>query len=137
MADRRECKVCRDMQERKHKYDIVWKIIAVVSTILAIVFICLYFTSGDVVKETTINNEVEVTNQGGAATNENIGNVSSFEEKKSGDTTAIIVVIILAVIVVLGGICGAYIISSSRHKQSRANYEHLGRHEEGNGEEER
>lgn len=115
MANARECKACREAQARKHRFDDLWKIWAIFATILAIVFICLYFTSGDVVKETTINNDVEITNMGGDAMNENIANINS---ESGNNTTAIVVFSVLGALLIIGGIYGAYIISQGHHKQS-------------------
>lgn len=121
MAERKECEICREMQKRKHKYDIVWKIVAIVSTILAIVFICLYACSGTIVKETEINNNVEVSNEGKDIYNNNIGTVSAVDNSKEDNSQALIICMIFAILVAvgIGGTYVGYVISQGRHKQQR------------------
>lgn len=125
MAERDECRVCREMQKKKHKYDIIWKIVAVVSTILAIVFICLYACSGNVVKETEINNNVEVSNEGQDIYNSNIGTVSAVDNSKEDNSQALIICMIFAVLVAvgIGGTYVGYVISQGRHKQQHKDKE--------------
>lgn len=62
MADKKECRICREMTKQKYKYFKLWKILAIVFMVLTAVFAGLYFASGDIFKET--NNEVEIVNEG-------------------------------------------------------------------------
>lgn len=62
MADKRECKICREEIKRKYKHYKLWKALAIVFICLTVLFGTLYFTTGDVFRTTT--NEVEVINNG-------------------------------------------------------------------------
>lgn len=123
--------MCREMAAKKHKYDVVWKIVAIVSTIIAIIFIVLYFGSGDAVKRTVIENDVQIENSGdGAPMNENIGNIGN---DYSPGVSVSIALIILAVVAIAGGVIYGYIaISQGRREKQGANHEQVGRQEENN-----
>ena len=62
MADKRECKICREEIKRKYKHYKLWKALAIVFICLTVLFGTLYFTTGDVFRTTT--NEVEAINNG-------------------------------------------------------------------------
>lgn len=62
MADKRECKICREEIKRKYKHYKLWKALAIVFICLTVLFGTLYFATGDVFRTTT--NEVEVINNG-------------------------------------------------------------------------
>lgn len=62
MADKRECKICREEIKRKYRHYKLWKALAIVFICLTVLFGTLYFTTGDVFRTTT--NEVEVINNG-------------------------------------------------------------------------
>ena len=126
MAEREECKICREMQKQKHKYDIVWKIVAVVSTILAIIFICLYACSGSIIKETEINNNVEVDNEGQNIYTSNVGNITDVDVSEKEINQGLVIGLVLGVFVlILGGACVCYFISQNRNKQQRENQEYF------------
>lgn len=50
----KDCEVCTKLIKEKHKADLAWKIVAIIALIVAVVFICLYFGSGAMITETTI-----------------------------------------------------------------------------------
>lgn len=58
----KDCEVCTKLIKEKHKADLVWKIVAIIALIVAVVFICLYFGSGAMITETTI--EIDADNIG-------------------------------------------------------------------------
>ena len=114
------------MAIKKHKYDVVWKVVAIVSTLIAILFIILYFGSGEVVTETVIENEVQIENgSDGSSTNENIGNIGSDYSSGVSWQGGLI---ILAIVAVVGGVIyGCIAISQSNHKKQSEDNERVGR----------
>lgn len=128
MANRSECEICREMAAEKHKHDKVWKVVAIISTIIAVLFIILYFGSGEVITETVIENEVQIENSGdGNATNENIGNIGSDYSSGVSWQGG---VIILAIVAVVGGVIyGCIAISQSNRKKQREGNEQVERRE--------
>ena len=105
-----------EAQRAKHKYDNLWKIGCVIATILAIIFMCLYFCSGDLVKQTTINSTTEIQNENqgdnGSIHNENINTVTTETSSNVG-----LYILISVIIFVGGGLIGCHIISQSHCKQ--------------------
>lgn len=66
MADKKECKICRQMTAEKYKYYNLWKALAIIFMCLTAILSVLYFGSGDVIKHTeNNNNQVEIINDGG------------------------------------------------------------------------
>lgn len=63
MADKRECKICREEIKRKYKHYKLWKALAIVFICLTVLFGTLYFTTGDVFRQ-TVSNDVKVVNNG-------------------------------------------------------------------------
>lgn len=131
MADKQECVVCRELLKKKHKYDIVWKVIAVVSTIIAIIFICLFALRGHLVEETEINTNVEIVNEGEEISNSSIGNFmgainsnnTHIEDENYEHLMIGIGVVVATVILGLGGAYACYFISQSRRKHEHSDYQ--------------
>ncbi|MBO7526830.1 MAG: hypothetical protein J6T74_02920 [Clostridia bacterium] len=67
--DKRELQVINKAVKEKYKYYKVWKILAIVFMGLTILFGTLYFASGDVFRQTTNNNDVEIVNNGDSNNN--------------------------------------------------------------------
>lgn len=57
MANSKECEICKKMTKKKHRLDMFYRIGFWVVLVIAIVFIGLYFSSGEVFKHTEIINE--------------------------------------------------------------------------------
>lgn len=108
----RECEVCTRLVKEKYKHYKTWRNLAIVFMILTVVLSILYFGSGDVFVEETVeyNNEIEIENEGGFNTNANNGNIV-VESKEDNDG------IILASVILLvgGGLCGCYIVSKKKN----------------------
>lgn len=122
MASKKECEICREMSKKKHRFDTVWKVVAIISTLVAVVFIVLYFGSGEVLKETTIENEVEIENSGdGHSVNENIGNVGN--DYSVGVSAKVLIILFVVMALAGGGIYGYIAISQSKGKKSGKNNE--------------
>lgn len=67
--DKKELEVINKAVKEKYKYHKVWKILAIVFMGLTILFGTLYFASGDVFRQTTKNNDVEIVNNGDSNNN--------------------------------------------------------------------
>ena len=67
--DKKELEVINKAIKEKYKYHKVWKILAIVFMCLTILFGTLYFASGDVFRQTTNNNDVEIVNNGDSNNN--------------------------------------------------------------------
>lgn len=67
MADKRECKICREEIKRKYRHYNLWKALAIVFICLTVIFGTLYLATGDVFRQTT--NDVEVVNNGDSNSN--------------------------------------------------------------------
>ena len=63
MADKRECKICREEIKRKYRHYNLWKALAIVFICLTVLFGTLYFATGDVFRQ-AVSNDVEVVNNG-------------------------------------------------------------------------
>ena len=68
---KKECEVCKKMIKEKYKHYRLWKALAIIFMALAIAFGTLYFASGDVFRH-TVNNDVEIVNEGGGNNNNNV-----------------------------------------------------------------
>jgi len=67
--NKKELEVINNAVKEKYKYHKVWKILAIVFICLTILFGTLYFASGDVFRQTTNNNDVEIVNNGDSNAN--------------------------------------------------------------------
>lgn len=116
--DERECEVCTKMVKEKYKHYKTWKILAIVFMIVAVVFAILYFASGNLMVEETVENNIRIENADGSNEN-NI--ITSDNSTISGTVTTesnIGVIIFVCVLILTGGILGGcYIISKNKsHK---------------------
>lgn len=100
----KDCKVCQKLIKEKHKYDFLWKVACVIFFILAVVFAVLYFGSGAMVTETTIeitDNQIQDgSDMGGVMIGNEDSTISGNIETK--DNTGLMIF--------LGIICGSGII---------------------------
>ena len=132
MANKSECIACRKAQAEKHKKDKGWKIAAIVSSLIAILFIVLYFGSGTVIETTEIENEVTVENIGGGnPTNSNIGNINAGNREND---TAIIVAIVVVTLLILGGLIYGYFMAKKNRQEQGDGAEFPRRGEKDDGE---
>lgn len=124
---RTDCEVCRMLVIEKHKNDFIWKVFFVLALAVAIIFAILYFGSGAIVTETTI--EVgddsyignRVDGNGSIESNVIVGsdNVSIGDESTKTDYSLVIIIAIIGVVAVLivGGILYAHY-----HKKENYHY---------------
>lgn len=66
--DKKELMVYNKVMKEKYKFYKLWKVLAIVFICLTILFATLYFCDGDIFRE-TVNNEVEIINDGGSNSN--------------------------------------------------------------------
>ena len=69
--DKEELKIYQKAVKDKYKHYKVWKILAIIFMCATLVLSILYFGSGDLFKE-TINNEVEIINEGDGSNFNNV-----------------------------------------------------------------
>ena len=62
--EQKELDIYNKMVRDKYKFYNVWRIMAIVFMCFTMLFAVLYFASGDVVKTTTNNNDVDIVNDG-------------------------------------------------------------------------
>ena len=113
--DKKECEVCTKMVKEKYKHYKAWRSIAIVFICLTVVFAILYFASGSMMVEETIENNITIENADGS--NEN--NVVTCDGSTINGTITtesnIGVIIIVCVVILTGGIvCGCYIVSKKK-----------------------
>lgn len=120
MADNKECEVCTKMVKEKYKHYKTWRNLAIVFMCLTVLFAILYFASGKMMVEETIQNDIQIENQGGDNDNTVItGNGSTTSgtvvvEKESNIGS----IIFICVLILTGGIIGGcYIISSKKNNK--------------------
>ena len=70
--DKKECKICKEAIKQKYRFYTLWKVLAIVFIGLTILFVTLYFASGEVFKITENNNDVEIINEGDGNNNNNV-----------------------------------------------------------------
>lgn len=110
-----ECKVCTKMVKEKYKHYKTWKTLAIVFMCLTILLAILYFGSGKMMVEETIENNIVIENADG--NNEN-NIVTGSGSTISGTVTTesnIGGIIVLCVLILTGGILGGcYIVSQKK-----------------------
>lgn len=115
--DKKECEVCTKMVKEKYKHYKIWRNLAIVFICLTVLFVILYFSSGELMTTRIVkyNNEVEIENNGDNNTNTENGNI--VVEKQNDSSGGII---LLSVIILVGGILGGcYIISQRNHNHTQ------------------
>lgn len=68
----KELEIYKEAIKKKYKYHNVWKALAIIFICLTILFATLYFTSGEVFKETVTNSDVEIINNGDGNNKNNV-----------------------------------------------------------------
>ena len=116
--DSKECEVCTKMVKEKYKHYKTWKILAIVFMCVSVLFAILYFASGNMLVQETVENNIRIENADGSNEN-NI--VTADGSTISGTITTesnIGVIIFVCVLILVGGILGGcYIISQKKgHK---------------------
>ena len=113
--DNKECEVCTKMVKEKYKTFKTWKVLAIVSMCLTVLFAILYFASGKMMVEETVENNIVVENADGSNENNVItGNGSTISGTVETESN-IGVIIFICVIVLTGGfIGGCYIVSQKK-----------------------
>ena len=115
--DKKECEVCTKMVKEKYKHYKTWRNLAIVFMCLTVLFAILYFASGEMMVEETIENDIVIENQGGNNQNNVVtGNGSTISGTVTTETESNIGgIIVLCVLILTGGILGGcYIISSKK-----------------------
>lgn len=111
----KECEVCSKMVKEKYKHYKTWRNLAIVFMCLTVLFAILYFASGKMMVEETVENNILVENADGNNENNVItgnGSTISGTVKTQSNIGAIIFV---CVIILTGGIiCGCYIVSQKK-----------------------
>ena len=108
----KDCEVCEKLVRAKHKKEFVWKVLTVMFGIIAVVFMILYFGSGAVITESTIEiNGTDITNNG----DDNSIIIGSDNEAITGDVKTkdyspwlIFGGIVIGSVIITGGILIAY-----------------------------
>jgi hypothetical protein len=115
--DKKECEVCNKLVKEKYKHYKTWRNLAIVFMCLTVFFAIMYFSSGNMMVEETIENDIQIENQGGNNENTVItgdgstisGTITTESESNIGG------IIVLCVLILTGGIvCGCYLISQKK-----------------------
>ena len=111
--DKKECSVCKKMTQEKHKFDFVWKLLAIIFICLSILFACLYFCNSKVIadKEITQENIVE----GNDIDKNQQTNVIEFKDN------SIMIGLIVGFVVLTGGILGGCYICKKKNNSTQHN----------------
>lgn len=115
--DNQECEVCTKMIKEKYKHYKTWRNLAIVFICLTVLFVILYFSSGELMTTRVVkyDNEVEIENNDDNNTNTDNGNI--VVEKQNDSSGGII---LLSVVILVGGILGgAYIVSQRNHNNQK------------------
>lgn len=113
--DSKDCEICTKMVKEKYKHYKTWRNLAIVFMCLTVLFAILYFSSGKMMVEETVENNITIDNAEG----ENENNVITGDESTiSGKVTSesnIGLIIFGCVALLTGGIVGGcYIISQKK-----------------------
>lgn len=113
-----DCAVCEKLMAEKHRYDIVWRVLAVIFMITTVVLAVLYFSSGALVTETEIKiDKSKIGNENGDNVQIIIGGEGgqiTGEARTTESSTALIVGAIIIGSVIIGG---GVIIGCHIHKK--------------------
>lgn len=118
--DKKECEVCSKMVKEKYKHYKTWRNLAIVFICLTVLFAILYFASGKMFVEKTIQNDIQIENEGGSNQNNVVtGEGSTISGTVTTETESNIgAIIVLCVLILTGGVvCGCYIISKNKNNQ--------------------
>lgn len=117
--DSKECEVCNKMVKEKYKHYKTWKILAIVFICVAVVFAILYFASGKMFVEKTIENDIRIENTEGTNDNNIITGDNSTISGTVKTESNIGIIIIACVTILTGGIVGGcYIVSKNKSNKS-------------------
>lgn len=113
--DSKECEVCTKMVKEKYKHYKTWKVLAIVFILVSITFAILYFATGKMFVEETVENDIRIENDGGDNQNNVITGNSSTISGTVKTESNIGLVVFGCVIVLTGGIVGGcYIVSKNK-----------------------
>ena len=108
----KDCEVCQKLGKAKHKRDFLWKVLAIMFAVIAVVFIILYFGSGAMVSESTVTLENTQIKNNGDGSNIVIGtdNETVSGDIKTTDYSPWLIFggIIIGSVIITGGIIIAY-----------------------------
>lgn len=110
-----ECKVCKKLTKEKYKHYRTWKILAIVFICISVLFAVLFFASGKMFVEETVENNIVIENADGSNENNVItGNGSTISGTVKKESN-IGVIVLISVIILTGGIIyGCYIVSKNK-----------------------
>lgn len=117
-----DCEVCQKLIKEKHRNDFIWKVLCILFAIGMVVFMCLYFCSGALVTETTIevtDSDIGSQNEfGGDNNNLVIGGqdtaINGTITTENNATLLICCAVIIGALIIAGGIIIACHIKKSR-----------------------
>lgn len=113
--DEKECKVCTKIIKEKYKHYKTWKILAIVFICVSILFAILFFASGKMFVEKTVENNIRIENDDGDNENNIITGDGSTISGTVTTESNIGIIIFGCVIILTGGIVGGcYIVSKNK-----------------------
>lgn len=113
--DNKECEVCTKMVKEKYKHYKSWKITAIVFICLSVLFAVLFFASGKMFVQETVENNIVIENADGSNENNVItGNQSTISGTVKTKSNIGIIIVVCVVILVGGIIGGCYIVSQKK-----------------------
>ena len=113
--DNKECEVCTKMVKEKYKHYKTWRNLTIVFICLTVLFAILYFASGKMMVEETIENNIVVENADGNNENNIITGDGSTISGTVKTESNIGVIVFVCVLILTGGIiCGGYIVSQKK-----------------------
>lgn len=113
--DNKECEVCTKMVKEKYKHYKTWRNLTIVFICLTVLFAILYFASGKMMVEETIENNIVVENADGNNENNIITGDGSTISGTVKTESNIGVIVFVCVLILTGGIiCGCYIVSQKK-----------------------
>ena len=111
----KECKVCQKMTKEKYKHYKTWKTLAIVFICISVVLSILYFASGAMFVEKTVENDIRIENDGGHNNNNVVTGDGATISGTVKTESNIGLIMFGCVIVITGGIIGGcYIISKNK-----------------------
>lgn len=111
----KECEVCSKMVKEKYKHYKTWRNLAIVFMCLTVLFAILYFASGKMMVEETVENNILVENADGNNENNVItGNGSTISGTVKTQSNIGVIIFVCVIILTGGIICGCYIVSQKK-----------------------